>query len=394
MWPCWLPYGLSISILVVVGYASAEESPVVNTTAEALAVTSLTIQVTLPDGSPAAGIPIDEFGLERYTIYNKEIGPTGPDGTVRVEFQPGRHPDATVPLGYGVFRFLLKPDSFRWELSDIYCWAEFDRSRDVQGGLENSGDFPDYEKWFEPGNDGTWPDREPSSNWSYGRGVPVRGDTPLVWTVRLQPGELRELTVVDQYEKPIDGADISVVVDLRAHSHTGGGAEVFMGRMHTDSLGRFALRHVSDFAYQFSVRGNGWLYDPNDTACLDPRLNQNLRVQGNTLRFQRPVEQDLLFVARCAGNGAPAPDVAIYGCIQFPSACEAGAPLGKTGPDGMFRFVGAFPLEHCTCFVFRKSGYLDGRYFMKDHIPGQPIVVELELPAALDGPLVRPKRQF
>ncbi len=373
------------AVIVVCGVQADGIPSNVTPVPEANPVAELVIQVTMPDGSPAVGVPVHEFALERYTIYNEERAWTDEKGLFKVSFQPGPHPDATHPLGYGVFRFLLKPDEFRWELSDVYCWAEFDRSRDVSGSIQNEGDHPDYQKWFEADNDGNWPNRDPASNWSFGKGVPVRRGDTLTWNVQLQPGKDVEVSAMDQFGEPIANARVQIVVDLGAHSHTGFGADITMRNVRTNASGKFTMEHCGDFSYQFHVSGRGWYYRPNE-YCLHPYLAQNLARQGLVLRYQKPVRHDLTFVV-VGSDGKPIPNVAVHDVLSFPSGVQGGGALGAMGEDGMLRFNDLIPLEHCVWFEFKAPGFADTSFMMDKYVSGEAIrVIMVPAQASAEDP--------
>lgn len=371
---------LLILTLSIVAAGSAVGTTLEGTTAETTTPTAehvaeLIIRATLPNGSPAVGVPVHEVGPARHMIRNSEVGATDGQGEFRVGFQPGYHDRSFRPVGYGMFRYILKPEGMRWELSDIYGWREYDADQIAKSsapGLENHGQCA---HWFKPGYDGLLDETDPANNWSYGKGVPVRAGDRLVWAVQLQQGPTCKVCFVDQFDVPIANAEVEVGLDLRASTRTLLGAQVEQRTICTDDEGCALIDNASDFSYQFDVKGQPF-FAP-DLSYSWGYANHNMAVQGSTVRFQRLVAQNLRFRVTEMDSGKPVSGAALYEEISFPPFCQGGPLDVATDESGELYYDKPIELEHVCWFKFVKEGYEDGIFKMEDYVEGEVLEVAL-----------------
>ena len=335
----------------------------------------VTIEAYLPDGTPAAEIPIYEVGLERGYIRYGEIGKTDATGRFTVPFHRGGEVDHTKPRGYGLYRYVLMPPAHRWDVSDFYCWNEYPEGGPTaqRGGF---GNLSTYDEWFAPDYDGKLQSTDPADNWSYGKGVALYAGQDVSWPVRLDEGELVEMTVVDQDGRPIADAPLQVGIDLRALTRTGVGGYIPIGQSVTDEKGRFHVEHVGDFAYNFELsRGHrSGYYTPNvGYYCWD--IDHSIVAQGTTLRFQRAEPVTLQFKVLDATTRKPisGADILPYFMLYL---AHPGQLIGTTreGED-IFEVEFPWPLEHVLWFEVAASGYEPGRFMMEKYKAGEVIEI-------------------
>lgn len=335
----------------------------------------LLIKVQFPDGSPAAGVPVHVAGLERNAIFSRELGVTDSEGKLRGEFRRGQEDPAASALGYGVYRFIVMPEGFRWELSDLYCWNEYPTNVPDSQQSMGQGGFSGYEAWFEAGYDGQLSETNPANNWSYGKGVPVRFGALHLWTVTLQRGESTMVRLEDVAGTPIADEEVTVGIDLRARSRTGYGAQFPVSKKRTDEKGLLSLDHVGDYAYQIDAGGLSF-YAP-DYWCWTPHVDHNLLKQGPIVQFRRESIPDLQFLVQTKDGHIPVSGATITPVCQFPGVVQSIYPVATTDSDGKAQCEKPFALEHCIRFEAIAEGYEPARVSMKDHAAGTPVVFEL-----------------
>jgi len=160
----------------------------------------ISICVSYPDGAPAQGIKVQEVGLERGNIHSDLLGTTDKRGRIEtsIRIEPKTIPEDLRGYYVYAYRYVVMPDEFQWEVSDIY-WTVFP-DRDAES----------FEIHFS--------NRE---NWSIGKKVKISQDTRIEWSIILKKSADTEVSIRDQSNNPIKNFRVSVELDLQAQSHTG-----------------------------------------------------------------------------------------------------------------------------------------------------------------------------
>jgi hypothetical protein len=342
----------------------------VSHTAEpAASAPTFTIRVTLPDGSPAAGVPVQVVGLERVGRHNRPAGATGKDGALTVQVVRGPRDRDAHDVGYGLYRFVTMPRENAWQVSDILHWNE--SAEDVEGAAEpgpgrSLGGFPTLEHYKELVADRTT-NRGSTSNWAHAKVVPISFGEDVEWKVRLDPGAPMTVRVLDQFDAPIPDMELTVGLDLEALTHTGLGGFVKMAEVRTDAEGVFVLEHVGDFVYTFSHSGYFSYYAPG-MPYRTGDVRHHLRKQGSVVRYTREAGRRIAVRVVEAGTLKPIPDATVGQVLYFNSTAQGG-PMGKTGPDGRFSTDKACT-DHVQGGFVEKVGYEPERFDM-DAAAGQ-----------------------
>lgn len=310
-------------------------------TVPGLLAAHLTIEVQHPGGQGARGVGVQHVQLERYGLHNHLLGKTNAKGRMEVQFQAASN--QAHALGYGVHRFILMPKDFRWEVSDIYVWAE--------GPKMPLGDDP-VQRYRALGRE------MPKSNWSRGRISRLLAGQDLWWTVTLQPGHKTRVYVVDGLGRPLPNRTLSVTLDLGALSHTGLGGAVPVNTLETDAQGKCLLPHAGPWVYSFELEESGYCVPgyPFSTPVTKERPD------GGALRlvYHKPERKPIAFKVTDARSGQPVADALIW--VEISYACTVqGGPIGKTDTDGAWR-SDAFTTDHVVRFGVHKEGFEDARY--------------------------------
>jgi hypothetical protein len=338
----------------------------------------VTIEATLPDGAPAADIPVYEVGLDRGYIRYGEIGKTNAAGRFAVPFHRGREVDDTKSRGYGLYRYVLMPPAHAWEVSDFYCWNEYPEGGPTAqpGGLAQ---LYGCDAWFTPDYDGKLKATDPADNWSYGRGVALYAGEDVTWPVRLKVGESVELTVLDQDGLYIPEAELNIGIDLRARTRTGYGGYIPITNARTNGKGVLRLDHAGDFAYNIGiVSGDLGQYIAPNAYYYRSDIDHNIARQGTTLRFQRVDPIYLQFQVRDAESGQSISSATITPSYQFAAFSQTGFPVGTTRLDEETLTVEfCEPLEHVSWFEATAPGYELGRSSMDKYKVDEVIEIVL-----------------
>ncbi len=315
-----------------------------------------TVRVLKPDGQPAAGVAVQEVGLCRQQ-EKRLIGHTGVHGVLTVDLAQYCHENEESWQGAGIFRYVVMPQEYRWEVSDIYCRKEtsYARSR----------------KRFEVAQG------KQSSNWGYGSVVLIPETGDLLWEVGLEKGSSLTVRVVDQFDKPIPNMKLKMGVDLEQDGHHKiYGGMIRMADVTTDNKGKFKLDNVGDFAYTFEYDKYFEYYGPN-LGYRDGFVAHNFARQGPVLRYKREVGQRLSGVVRDKQTKAPLSDASVYEVMGFRTGLQGGPPVCTTGPDGRFTSE-EFKGDHVIRIGSIKDGYQWAEFDMQSHYEGEEIIIELE----------------
>jgi len=325
------PTAAAIGVAVLLCYVTVRGSLVAH----------LTIEVQHPGGRPAQDVSVQHVQLERYSIHNHLLSRTDAKGRIEVQFQEVSN--QSHPLGYGVHRFVVMPEDFRWEVSDMYVWTEAQSSP-----LGNDS----VERYRALGRDTA------ESNWSRGEVWRILADQDLRWSVTLQPGPRTRIHVVDQFGRPLPNRTLSVTLDLGALSHTGWGGAVPVNTLETDAQGTCLLPHAGPWVYSFELHDSGYCVPgyPFWTPVAKERPN------GGALRlvYHKPERKPIAFKVTDARSGQPVADALVW--VEMSYACMVqGGPIGKTDADGVWR-SDTFTTDHVVRFGVHKEGFEDARY--------------------------------
>ncbi len=96
---------------------------------------TLTVLILDPSSQPVSGLEVTGWRLQWRTPRIESMGKTDENGILTVVFDADHGEPAPliwkdeVPYnkapdkkGYGVYRFLIRPERYNWELSDLYYW--------------------------------------------------------------------------------------------------------------------------------------------------------------------------------------------------------------------------------------------------------------------------------
>jgi hypothetical protein len=341
----------------------------VNTDGWALQGTQLDIRVHLPDGNPARGIKVQLVQLERASPRNLLCGKTNDNGMLAVHFEPvptlegGRN-------GWGIYRFVLMPDSFRWELSDLYYWSRVPEKRDYLQSDEIAS-----ESWYRDVMR-----RNSGNNWSIGSLIRVQDGTTLVWNVTLQRGKEVHISVVDQFGKALPKSGFRVFLDTKMLSHTGWGGEIPLGTAATDDRGVFILPKVGEFFYSFDyepVKADVCQYCSSEAPFFSTVVLGRFQGTTGTIIYLKRVPRNLILTVIDKTTKQPIPDAAIADVVSFNSAAQDGPPMGRTDKGGHFH-TDRLLTEHVLFLRVCKDGYADFEFDMKNFQSGAAYVIELQ----------------
>lgn len=338
----------------------------------------LTIIVRYPDKTPAKGIRVHEVQLERHRIYNRFIGATDNNGTINVEFEqkPRKDCKGKVPRGYGIYRYVIMPANYRWEISDIYYWNKEPYSNEV---LHQTGVWPveDYEKRMHKRKE---VGLSPKSNWSRGRLVKVHPDSQIRWEVTLNKGKNVHVSVVDQFNEPVRNKKLSVLLDLDSLSHSGFGGEIPMFKVKTDAKGRFNLSHTGEFFYSFDLirayGSPGKKYCAPEAYCWTTRTKLKIEKDKEKILYHRCIGKIATFIVTDSQTGNPIAKAQVWPLISF-TTCAQGGSLGFTDNNGVFT-TNEFYTEHVLKFGVFKEGYKEWLVDIEQFVPGKTYMISLE----------------
>ena len=250
----------------------------------------LTISVNYPDGTPAKGIEVQEVQLERQRIYNRLLGTTDDNGIIEVEFEakPRKDCRGEVPRGYGVYRYVVMANDYRWVVSDLYYWNKGTSGNEVVRET-NVSDYQLYERLI-----ARRIKKRRKSNWVIGNLVGVKKSDRISWEVVLNKGSDVTVSVNDQFGEPVRNETLSVSLDLEALSHTGWGGEIPMFDVQTNSEGCFNLPNAGQFFYSIDLHDNKYCAPSvrHWTGVVRSKFDQG----KGTVVYHRCKENNVIFV--------------------------------------------------------------------------------------------------
>lgn len=330
----------------------------------------LKISVKYPDGAPAKGIKVQEVQLERQRIYNRLLGSTDDNGTVEVEFEakPRKDCKGEVPRGYGVYRYVVMPDNYRWVVSDLYYWNK-GASGDKLVRETNVWDYESYERLI-----ARRIKKRRKSNWLIGKLAKVKKSDRISWEVVLNKGSDVTVSVNDQFGEPVRNETLSVSLDLEVLSHTGWGGGIPMFDVQTNGEGCFNLANTGQFFYTCDLRDHRY-YAPGFSywTGIVPKMFDNNEA---TLVYHRCEERNVTFEVTDKRTAKPVPQAQIFQVKSFRSTRQGG-PFGYTDVNGEY-ISRKFYTEHVVEFGVAKDGYEPWVKDIKEFIPGATYTISLE----------------
>ncbi len=309
----------------------------------------LSISVRHPDGTPAAGVKVQQVELGPHATSNLLLGVTDEHGEIEVDFE--ERPGFESQYGYGIYRYVVMPENYGWKVSDLFHWSD-DPVYTYRGFMMS----------------------QPDSNWSTGKLVEVRPDSQLRWEVTL--GRSVEVTVVDQFGEPVRDKRISVSLDLEALTRTGFGAEIPMFDVQTDSEGRFNFPNPSPYFYSFDIKWGGYCNPDTDyfTSVVRGRFEQD---RGKII-YHRCIPKSITVIVTDSETGKPIPNADIREEMIFhPGIGRQGGPLGQTDVNGEYR-SDSFTTEHVVELSVFKEGYKPHMLDIEEIASGMTYRISLE----------------
>jgi len=287
---------------------------------------SLTISVKLPDGKPAKGVSISMAQLENPEPYGKLAGKTDKNGILRITFQ-----DAAVSqgsAGRGIYRFVVMPKSFKWEVSDYYCWA-------------GSSTEPAYL----PAN--------PLNTGAVSKGLDPADY--LNWAVKLSKGKNAKIQILNPDNKPVTGCKLGIGLDLHARSKSGLGAGITVTITAVNKSGEYMFKNAADLPYTLVMNGCGY-YVPG----LDYEVNyveMPLKDGLNMIKFKKPERKEITVRVRDFDTQEPIKGALV--CEERKAKpVDRGGCFGKTNNQGAF-YTDQYNPEHVSKFGATKDGYIE-----------------------------------
>lgn len=321
----------------------------------------LTISVKYPDGTPASGIKVQQVQLERVGHGSTLVGITDEKGQMRIRFEQekssyeNRH-------GYGIYRYVVMPQDYTWQVSDLFYWNKDPYSEQV---LQETGVWPAerYEKRMQ----------QPKSNWSIGKFVKVLPGSRIKWEIALTKGRDVRALALDQFSEPLKDKKLSVSLDLEGLSHTGWGGGIPMFEIQTNGDGCFNLPNAGQFFYSIDLHDNKYCAPGvrHWTGVVRSKFDQG----KGTVVYHRCKENNVTFVVTDKLTGRPLAHARIFQVKLFPSARQGG-PFGYTDINGEY-ISRKFYNEHVVQFGVVREGYEPWIKDIKEFTPGATYTISL-----------------
>jgi len=322
----------------------------------------LTISVRYPDKTPAKGVKVHQLQLERPGRTSYLLGATDEKGEIKAKFEEEKSSYENLH-GYGVYRYVVMPENYRWEVSDLFYRNKYPWSEKV---LHMTGVWPyeDYKKRMS----------RPKTNWSVGKLVQLKRGSQIRWEVSLNKGRNVEVSVVDQFNKPVRNKKLSVSLDLEALSHTGRGGEIPMYKVWTDDNGRFDIANAGIFFYSFDLQDHR--YCAPDVSFWTGIARSKFEQDKETLVYHKCIGKSVTFVVTDKKTGNPIPEARIFVVKLFPN-CRQGGPFGYTDINGEY-ISRKFYTEHVIEFGVAKDGYEPWVNDIEEFVAGKTYKISLE----------------
>jgi hypothetical protein len=322
--------------------------------------TELTIAVSYPENTPARGIRVQQVQMERPDPRSILLGITDENGEIKVMFE--QKPNSESRHGYGAYRYVLMPENFRWEVSDLFCWSRKPPDEEEKAGMRVKP-CSDYEDRMS----------DAKSNWSLGKLVEVGTDSRLRWEVTLKKGRNVDVTVVDQDGNPLSRKSFAVSLNLEALSHTGWGGEIPMFNVQTDGKGRFSLANVGMFLYSFDLQDPQ--YCAPDVRYWTGIVRGKFDQDQGRLAYHRCIGKSVTFIVTDAKTGDPISNASVNIALSY-SFTTQGGPIGRTDINGEYTTKN-FYTEHVREFGVSKEGYEPCMFSIEEFIPGKIYEISL-----------------
>jgi hypothetical protein len=309
----------------------------------------INIHVSYPDGKPAQGIKVQAVGLDRGNMYNDLLGVTDNHGNINTEIivKPENIPNDLNGYYSYLYRYVVMPENFRWEISDIY-WARFP---------DDGTDF--YENYL-PGE----------RNMSIGKNVNISQDTKIEWNVILHKSSDVVVSFRDQNNDPIKNMKLSLDLDLQANSHTGFGGEISIFDTSTDDKGDIKIHNPGKFFYSFELQYQRQ-YSAPDLNYFSATVIKRLESSVNIVRLHKCIGKQIEVIVKDKVTGEPVSGAILQGVMEFAGTTQGG-PFGSdivTDENGIYK-SNNFCTDHLVEFGAYKEGY---KLFLTDignFVPG------------------------
>ena len=310
----------------------------------------INIHVSYPDGRPAQGIKVQEVGLERGNIHSDPLGMTDHHGRISapIELKPAMTPNDLKGSCTYAYRYVVMPENYRWEISDIY-WSR----------------YPDKETALYQNH------MSNRQNWSIGKKVKISQDTKIEWEVVLRKSPDIELSFRDQNNDPIENSKVSVVLDLQAQSHTGFGGEISLFDANTDDQGNMTIQNPGDFFYSFELQQQRQYINP-DLDYFSNTVVKRLGKGENIVRFHKCIGRQIEISVRDKLTGEPISGAYLVGTKKFVFGIQGG-PFGPgfaTDANGIYK-SDSFCTDHLVECGVSKKGYKPLLTGIDNFIPGR-----------------------
>lgn len=309
----------------------------------------ININVSYPDGKPARKVKVQEVGLERGDIHSNLLGVTDSQGKINatIKLKPAIVPNDLKGFYSYAYRYVVMPENFKWEVSDIY-WTRFpDINTDS------------YQRYLSG-----------SKNWSIGKKVKISEDTKIQWNVILRKNPDIKVNFRDQQNEPITNMRLSVNLDLQAQSHTGFGGEISIFDTYTDDKGSITIHNPSNFFYSFELPYTNLYSDPNLNYFSDTVMKR--LVDGeNIVRFHKSIGKQIEVIVKDKLTGRPVSGANLIVMMDF-GFMNQGGPLGPeiiTDTNGIYK-SDKFYTEHVVEFGVSKEGYKPFLISIDNFLPG------------------------
>ncbi len=304
------------------------------------------ITVKYPDGKPAKGIKVREVGLGNGNMKNELVGVTDDSGRIKtqIELEPSETEQKKDLQKYPqgsyyeyAYRYVVMPDNYRWEVSDIY-WSTYPEA-----------EADSYPKGF----------YTHAENWSIGKQIRLSQKSSINWTVILRKGPSFRVRLEDQHGKPIKKKQVSVFLDLQARSHTTRGGEIAMFESYTDDQGYITVHNADNYYYSFDLLNQNQYTTPG-LDYSSTVVMKKLQGRGDKVIYHKCIENEIVIIVRDKVTGKPIQAAYIVGSEEFLTGT---LPLrGQLGPDALTDVNGIyksnnFCTEHMVEFGAYKEGY-------------------------------------
>lgn len=336
---------------------------------------SATIQIHIknPDGTPAVGIPIQQIGLTWRHAHNKLEGKTDRSGSIKITFEEkvwdvpvtfDSKEYRKVKMGYDIYRFVIMPTRFRWEISDIYYY-DFQPPEGFNRVIELDEIKSINQQKF----------RGEPHHFQYGKVMTIQPGETVEWNIQLKKGPRKTITMLDQFDQPIPNFNFDVSVGFQDYSRVGGGITIPVASITTDPMGRFQLDNVGDFLYHISSSNyfQYYSFDPYERNGWEYAW---LTSDNPKVHYKKALGHPLTVIAIDIETGKGIPEAYVTEVLHFPAMTQGG-PRGRTDENGFYT-CDEFNTDHVVQFGVWKEGYKSQLLKIDQYTPGGKYTFELE----------------